>query len=86
MASRVAKSKADGLAQNYGADAKTCGYFTLHQFADVEHAEVWRGLLSAEIASNPDQGEAALDAAETAAKSLWQALDGMEARRTATAV
>ena len=79
---RVAKSKADGLAQRYGADAKTCGYFTLHQFADVEHAEVWRNLLSAEIAADPSRAEAALDAAEGAAKSLWHALDGMEARRT----
>ena len=79
---RVAKSKADGLAQRYGADAKTCGYFTLHQFADVEHAEVWRNLLSAEIAADPSRAEAALDAAEGAATSLWHALDGMEARRT----
>jgi pyrroloquinoline-quinone synthase len=81
---RVAKEKADGLAQRYGADAKTCGYFQLHQFADVEHAEVWRSLLSAEIATNPHQAEAVLDAAEAAAKSLWHVLDGMEARRTAT--
>ena len=83
---RVAKQKANGLAQRYGADAKTCGYFQLHQFADVEHAEVWRGLLSAEIAADPQQAATALDAAESAAKSLWHALDGMEARRTATAV
>jgi pyrroloquinoline-quinone synthase len=81
---RVAKEKADGLAQRYGADAKTCGYFQLHQFADVEHAEVWRSLLSAEIATNPHQAEAVLDAAEAAAKSLWHVLDGMEARRTVT--
>jgi pyrroloquinoline-quinone synthase len=81
---RVAKEKADGLAQRYGADAKTCAYFKLHQFADVEHSDVWRGLLSAEIVSHPDQAEAALNAAETAAQSLWHALDGMEARRTAT--
>jgi pyrroloquinoline-quinone synthase len=80
---RVAKAKADGLAERYGADAKTCGYFKLHQFADVEHSDVWREKLSAEIASHPDQSEAALDAAETAARSLWHALDGMEARRTA---
>ena len=46
---RVAKEKADGLAQRYGADAKTCGYFKLHQFADVEHSHVWRELLSAEV-------------------------------------
>lgn len=80
---RIAKQKADGLAQRYGADAKTCGYFTLHQFADVEHSEVWRELLSAEVAAHPEQAEAALDAAEDAAKALWHALDGMEARRTA---
>ncbi len=80
---RVAKEKANGLAQRYGADAKTCGYFELHQFVDVEHSHVWRELLSAEVAAHPEQAEAALHAAETAAKSLWHALDGMEARRTA---
>ena len=81
---RVAKQKADGLAQRYGADAKTCGYFELHQFADVEHSDVWRELLSSEIATHPEQAEAALNAAEAAAKALWHALDGMEARRQAT--
>jgi len=80
---RIAKQKADGLAQHYGADAKTCGYFTLHQFADVEHSEVWRELLSAEVTAHPERAEASLDAAESAAKALWHALDGMEARRTA---
>jgi pyrroloquinoline-quinone synthase len=82
---RIAKQKADGLAQRYGADEKTCGYFTLHQFADVEHADVWRELLSAEVAAHPDKAEVALDAAEGAAKSLWRALDGMEARRAVMA-
>lgn len=82
---RVAKEKAAGLAQRYGADAKTCEYFALHQFADVEHADVWRELLSAEVKANPAQAEAALDAAQQAAKSLWQVLDGMEARRTVAA-
>jgi pyrroloquinoline-quinone synthase len=81
---RVAKEKADGLARRYGADAKTCSYFKLHQFADVEHSQVWRELLSAEIAARPEQADAALDAGEAAAKSLWHALDGMEARRIAT--
>src|SRR5207248_4112021 len=42
---RVAKEKAKGLAERYGADAKTCAYFKLHQFADVEHSKVWRDLL-----------------------------------------
>jgi len=81
---RVAKAKADGLAERYGADAKTCGYFTLHQFADVEHAQVWQELLAAEVVAHPGQTEAALHAAETAAQALWHALDGMEARRMAT--
>ena len=80
---RVAKTKADGLAQRYGADAKTCGYFTLHQFADVEHSHVWRELLSAEVAAHPEQAGPALDAAENAARALWHVLDGMEARRMA---
>lgn len=82
---RVAKEKADGLAQRYGADAKTCGYFKLHQFADVEHSHVWSELLSAEVMANPEQAEAALNAAENVAQSLWHALDGMEARRTTVA-
>ncbi|MDR3749468.1 MAG: CADD family putative folate metabolism protein [Acidobacteriota bacterium] len=79
---RIAKTKADGLARHYGADARTCGYFELHQFADVEHSQVWRDLLSAEIAANPEQASAALDAAEKGAQALWKALDGMEARRS----
>lgn len=78
---RVAKTKADGLAERYGADAKTCGYFKLHQFADVEHSQVWRELLAAEVATHPEQAESALASAETAAQALWHVLDGMEARR-----
>jgi pyrroloquinoline-quinone synthase len=83
---RVAKTKAEGLAGRYGADAKTCGYFTLHQFADVEHSQVWHELLSAEIAARPEQAEKALAAAEKAAQSLWHVLDAMEERRTAAVV
>jgi len=82
---RVAKEKAHGLAQRYGADAKTCRYFELHQFADVEHSDVWRALLSDEVAAHPEQAEAALAAAEAAAKAQWHALDMMEARRNAVA-
>ena len=78
---RVAKAKADGLAERYGADARTCGYFTLHQFADVEHSHVWRELLAGEVAARPEQAESALASAETAAQALWHVLDGMEARR-----
>jgi pyrroloquinoline-quinone synthase len=80
---RIAKQKADGLAERYSADSRTCGYFTLHQHVDVEHAQVWRDLLIEQIDANPGQAEQALDAAENAAKALWKVLDRMEARRMA---
>ena len=79
---RVAKAKADGLGERYAADVRTCGYFRLHQFADVEHSQVWQELVSMEIAAHPEQAESALAAAENAARALWHVLDGMEARRT----
>lgn len=79
---RVAKEKAKGLRERYGADAKTCSYFTLHQFADVQHSAVWRDELQRELDSHPEQTESALEAAGCAAQKLWQALDGVERRRT----
>lgn len=83
---RIAQEKERGLRQMYGADRKTCGYFSLHATADVHHARVWRTQLEKRIAVHPEAGNAALNAAETTAHMLWQALDGMEARRTALAV
>jgi len=81
---RIAAEKARGLKERYGADSKTCGYFTLHQYADVAHSGVWREELQRELAKNPAETEAALEAGERAARWLWQVLDGMEARRMAT--
>jgi pyrroloquinoline-quinone synthase len=83
---RIAREKESGLREMYGADDKTCGYFALHTTADVYHARVWRNLLEKRIATNPSAAEAALDAAENAARMLWQALDGIEARRAAVAM
>jgi|SRR5580700_4088448 pyrroloquinoline-quinone synthase len=80
---RVAKEKAEGLAERYGADRQTCSYFKLHQHADVEHSEVWRELLVQQVELNPEQAKPALTAAENAAQALWNVLDGMEARRMA---
>jgi pyrroloquinoline-quinone synthase len=82
---RVAKEKARGLRQMYGADDKTCGYFALHATADVFHSNVWRQQLEHRIAANPKAAQAALNAAEDTARMLWQALDGIEAARTAVA-
>jgi len=80
---RIAAEKDRGLREFYGASAKARGYFTLHTTADVYHTQVWRKLLEKRIAEHPEAADRALDAAENAAKALWTALDGMEARRTA---
>ena len=77
----IAKEKAAGLQKHYGADDATRRYFTVHQTADVHHAQVWKQALEAEVASNPAAAEAALDTAEAAAKALWSALDGVERLR-----
>jgi pyrroloquinoline-quinone synthase len=82
---RVATEKAKGLRERYGANARTCSYFTLHQFADVKHSGVWRDELIRELAPHPKQTESALEAGERAAQMLWKALDGIESRRTVTA-
>jgi pyrroloquinoline-quinone synthase len=81
----IAKEKERGLRESYGADDKTCGYFSLHATADVYHSKVWRKQLEKRIASHPEAADAALNAAENAACMLWKALDGIEARRTAKA-
>jgi pyrroloquinoline-quinone synthase len=80
---RVAAEKARGLRQSYSADEKTCGYFTLHTTADVYHSQVWRRQLGKRVEAHPAAAEKALAAAENAAKALWRALDGIEARRMA---
>jgi pyrroloquinoline-quinone synthase len=78
---RVAKEKARGLREMYGADERATSYFTLHTTADVFHSQVWRQQLGKRIEANPQMAEKALVAGENAAKALWRALDGIEARR-----
>jgi pyrroloquinoline-quinone synthase len=51
---RVAREKARGLKVMYGADEKTCRYFTLHTTADVQHSQVWRDLLEREVHTEAD--------------------------------
>jgi pyrroloquinoline-quinone synthase len=80
---RIAKEKAAGLTERYGADNRTASYFKLHQTADVQHSQVWRELLAGEVAAQPEQAEAALAQAEEVAQALWQVLDAMEERRLA---
>jgi pyrroloquinoline-quinone synthase len=78
---RVAKEKARGLREMYGADERVTAYFTLHTTADVFHSQVWRRQLGKRVEANPQMAEKALAAGENAAKALWHALDGIEARR-----
>jgi pyrroloquinoline-quinone synthase len=82
---RVAKEKARGLREIYGADDRTCGYFTVHATADFYHSNVWRKQIENRLAANPEAAQAALDAAGTTAETLWKALDGIEAARTTLA-
>ena len=79
----IAKTKAEGLEQHYGADDATRRYFTVHTTADVHHAQVWRNALADELAAHPEETEAALAAGEDTARALWTALDGVERARQA---
>lgn len=82
---RVAKEKARGLREMYSADQRTCGYFTLHTTADVFHSQLWRQQLGKQIETDPAAAAKAIEAGESAARGLWRALDGIEARRMAKA-
>lgn len=82
---RVAAEKARGLREMYGANDKTCGYFTLHTTADVYHSRVWRNQLAKLVEHDLAAAEPALASAENTAKALWTALDGIEAARMARA-
>ncbi|MFZ0796594.1 MAG: iron-containing redox enzyme family protein [Terriglobales bacterium] len=79
---RLAQEKDRVLRELYGADETTRGYFTLHAFANLPHAQVWREQLEKRVKANPETAEKALAAAENAAKALWRMLDGFETRRT----
>jgi len=82
---RVATEKARGLREMYGADEKTCTYFTVHTTADIYHSRVWLNQLERVVEDNPAAEQRALAAAENAAKALCNALDGIEAARTTRA-
>ena len=63
----IAREKASGLKEHYAADAAATRYFTLHQTADVLHADVWRTLIASELAAAPESAREALDAVEQTA-------------------
>ena len=82
---RVAQEKSRGLREMYGASEKACGYFTLHATADIYHSKVWRQQLGKCFETNPNLAEKALASGERTAIALWQALNGIDRRRTARA-
>ena len=77
----IARTKAEGLAAHYNADDSTCRYFTLHEKADVFHAQVWRDALVEQTRGDTGAQARACDAAETASRAVWSALDGVERQR-----
>jgi pyrroloquinoline-quinone synthase len=78
---RIAAEKRNGLMQHYGADDRTCSYFTLHEKADIHHANVWREIISGLIEQDGRNAAAALEGISSAARALWTALDGIERER-----
>jgi pyrroloquinoline-quinone synthase len=80
----IAKVKANGLRNRYGVDERSCRYFSLHQSADVQHSRVWREELERVLETRPELAGEAVNAAEAAAKALWNALDGVEELRQQT--
>ena len=79
---RIAREKDRGLRERYGASDDACAYFKLHTTADIHHSQIWKRQLARLVETDPKAAERAWAAAEAAAKALWNALDGIEARRT----
>jgi pyrroloquinoline-quinone synthase len=77
---RIAGLKAQGLKEKYGADAKTCSYFTLHSTWDVHHSRVWAEQIDSRIDDGSASAEEILAAVEDAALAMWKGLDGIQAQ------
>ena len=72
----VAKTKVEGLRDNYNIDGDAVTYFELHGELDVEHTE---GLVRAleEVATTPEAEQDAIDGARAGAAAVWRILDGV---------
>ncbi len=76
----VARAKIDGLVERYAVtDPATLAFFRVHEHADVEHADVCRGLLDG--LAGQERAEAEIAGADLTA-ALWGFLSGVE-RQTA---
>lgn len=73
----VAAVKIDGLQQFYGMnDTADYEFFTVHQTADIYHAESELQLMET-YANTEEKVSEVLNAAQIAADTLWQFLDGV---------
>lgn len=73
----VAAAKIDGLKRFYGiSDGRSLAFFTVHQQADVYHAQTGAELIERH-ADSPVLRQAALEAARSAVDALWHMLDGV---------
>lgn len=77
----LAAHKAAALRNTYGVKDAACEYFILHTTSDIRHASVWRDQLLRIVDGDPSVATYAIVACELAAKALWRALDGINARR-----
>ena len=78
---RIASEKLAGLKKHYGADDRTCSYFTLHRTADIHHSNVWRKIISSLVENDERHAAEALEGVSRASRALWTALDGIERDR-----
>ena len=73
----IAAVKVDGLQQFYGmTNPEDYEFFTVHQTADVWHAEAELQLIE-QYANTPEKAAEVLDVAREASQVLWQFLDGV---------
>ena len=73
----ISRTKREGLASFYGiANGSGTAYFRVHETRDAEHAAQARELI-AELAGPGDEDEI-VAAAESAMRSNWRLLDGVE--------
>ena len=74
----VARAKIDGLKRFYGMDGgRDIAFFEVHETLDLEHSAAERQMVESLASASPEDGEAAVDAVDTATDKLWRFLDGV---------
>jgi pyrroloquinoline-quinone synthase len=72
----ISRTKREGLLGRYGfSEGAGTAYFRVHETRDVEHAAQTRELIG--TLAGPDDGDALVEAAESAFRANWRLLDGV---------